>query len=147
MTYFLCLTFPNELVSALPTSFDSAIHFIDANNWPMAKSARGKNIRWAAQILQTGTSSAFLIAKASLKRNHNTDKTGLFIDGLNSLLKYSDCPAVSFLFHWAYGDMNKEIIEVKGECTYTIAGLRNNIYSLQDDIRYIIIHDQLSNSD
>lgn len=130
---------PQEAVSSLRSSFNQVIYLTDVSSLPIGAITRGKNTSWSAYLLQIGSSSASLLGKGSTRKTHNSDRSELFISGIQSLMINPACSSVSFLVHWMQGLIAAEEITIKQEQQIRLQDTAQFVLNLEEDVRYVVL--------
>ena len=138
MSFFLCVAMPREATHLLPSVFDKSIFQTDASDFPIGKAAIGKNRSWSAVLLQIGSSSAFLVGIANIKKTHNNDRTELLLSGINALMEREECPSLTLLGHWMRGYISTEDVPIEAEKRIDLSVLSGVVSDFEVNIRYTV---------
>ena len=121
------------------SAFPSTIQFIDASHFPLGKATKGKNFSWPVYIIQSGSSSASLVGKGSLKKNATINRQAQhFITGVENLLENNATLSLSFLLHWMTGIIASEEVVVRQQKLVHLTDLAASISVIEEDVRYLI---------
>jgi hypothetical protein len=138
MSYFLCLSVPEDVVQALPRAFDPSVYLTEVSALPIGEVTRGEDTRWRSYLLQIGSSSASLVGKGSVRKTHNSDRSAVLVSGIQALLAMRACSSISFLLHWVRGHLATEEVTAKRQELLNATDLPLIVASLEEDVRYVV---------